>query len=317
MTGEKDRILDIVNVKEDEDYQRIRDDLIRIGGMFSVLDELKDQDVERIISESFTPAGRFFILSQTLFPQLCEIIGRGLTLEEIGFIIGVDQAEIKTLLKRKKIRNAGNFSISDVSKTDFVKIILPLKGTFEYADGTISKDVPLKEPLLAPVHLVDDIRHNGYKTKDGHVLRQGYITKISGPLPSTYKFNRVNIISGRETKEIKNRMKNDMGMIRASSEIVIAQLELIKMVIDNERAPEYFSQMAIFFHEISLNVSHYAWRYRALNDMATYEKIERTIIPFHLVAERLPNCQWIYDRNVRQITMNIINQTILELKDEK
>jgi hypothetical protein len=83
MTGENDRITEIGIPKRRLDYDTVRDEIVRMSGVFSTLEQLRSQDIDRLVSKAFDVAGKVVILSQILFPQLCTVIGRGLTLEEI------------------------------------------------------------------------------------------------------------------------------------------------------------------------------------------------------------------------------------------
>jgi hypothetical protein len=291
MKMKKDRIANIVDSKENAEYDSVRDEIISASGAFSSLAPLKLQDLKRLSSKGFETSDRLVILSQILFPQLCSIIGRGLTLEEIGLLVGSDQAELKRAFKRPSIRNVVIVIPETVENTKFVKIYVPLKKTVHSDDGKV-EDVPVKEPLLAPKLFVDKIIRTGYQVEGGRIWRRDYISRQTGPLPTIYLFQShpeviEKIIGEGVKKKMEERMAQDPGVIKANRDIADAELKLLKPLIIGEYAPKISKQVERFLFQTHVNILHYAHRYRALNDRDTYDKIEKLAEPLLTAANEL------------------------------
>ena len=313
-----DRIVNKVRSEQSSEYASVRDEILRISGALSTLEQLKLQDVKRLSMKSLDATRRLVILSQILLPQLCSIIERGLTLEEIGFLVGLDQNGLKSVLKKVAIKRAAIIISGKVEKTQFVKIMVPLKTTVQNADGEIIEK-PVKEPLLAPKRLVDEIRRTGYITKEGHLLRRGYISRVSGPLPTVYVFQNSREVAEEAMGEgwkakMEEGMADDQGVIKAKLEIAIAVLELLKPLFGSEYAPIIIEQLAQFFFAAYENAVHYAWRYRALNDKDTFDKIEFLVRPLLYAADGLGRSDWIKDQESREQVVEAIDKVIMEFK---
>jgi hypothetical protein len=201
----------------------------------------------------------------------------------------------------------------------FVKVTVPLKATYKDDDGSVVRDVPMQEPFLAPVRLVNEIKRNGYITKDGRVLRHDYLSMVSGPLPTVYVFQNSDMLAqdtmGADWKKtFEGRMTDDPGAAKADMEIAIAQLEFIKPLFISDLAQSFFTQTAEFFHEMYQNTIRYAWRYDALKDRATFEKIEALANPFLFASDSIWNSDWLNDEKVRKMMVDAIEETISEFR---
>jgi len=318
MKTKNDRIVYKVRSEQGSEYESVRDEILRISGAFSTLEQLKLQDVKWLSTKGLDATGRLVILSQILLPQLCSIIERGLTLEEIGFLVGLDQNGLKSVLKKPAIKRAVIIMPGKVEKTQFVKIMVPLKTTKQNADGEIIEK-PVKEPLLAPKRLVDEIRRTGYITKEGRLLRRGYISPVSGPLPTVYVFQNSREVAEEAMGEgwkakTEERMADDQEVIKAKLEIAIAVLELLKPLFSSEYAPIIVDQLAQFFFATYDNAVHYAWRYRALNDKDTFDEIEFLVRPLLCAADSLGKSDWIKNQESREQVVEAIDKVISEFK---
>lgn len=318
MKKKNDRIVYKVSSEQSSEYASVRDEILRISGALSTLEQLKLRDVKRLNAKGLDATRRLVILSQILLPQLCSIIERGLTLEEIGFLVGLDQDGLKSVLKKVAIKRAAIIIPGKVEGAQYVKIMVPLKTTIQNAEGEIIEK-PVKEPLLAPKRLVDEIRRTGYITREGRLLRRGYISPVSGPLPTVYVFQSgekvVEEAMGEGWKvKMAERIADDQGVIKAKLEIAIAVLELLRPLFGSEYAPIILEQLAQFFFATYDNAVHYAWRYRTLNDKDTFDQIEFLVRPLLYAADGLDRSDWINDQESREQVVEAIDKVIMEFK---
>lgn len=288
MNRKKDRIADIVDSKPNSAYSSVRDDLIRAGGAFSTVRPPHARDVRWLESKTFDPTTRFVIISQILLPRICSIIGRGLTMEEIGLLTGIDHMELKSLIRKSNIKDAVIMEADKVDRSEFVNIHLPFRRMIK-VNGTDYEE-RIKEPMLAPKRLVNKVRRNGYMTEDGHLWRYDYVSLVSGPLPTVYTFRSIKEVSEENMEQAVGiegieDLSNDHAVRKAEQEIAISMANAVEPLIDSEQFPEYLVKMTDFFSETYANTVRYAWRYRALNDLETFNEIELLVRPLRLVAD--------------------------------
>jgi len=213
-------------------------------------------------------------------------------MEEIGLLTSIDQRKLKNLLRKPNIRDTVTIEASKVDRSVFVNIHLPFKKIIKVGEADYEERI--KEPMLAPRGLVDDVRRNGYMTEDGHLWRYDYVSLVSGPLPTVYTFRSIRD-GAEETmeksigKESIEALLQDPDVGKAEKEIATVISETIKPLFEDERIPGYLEKMAYFFSETYANAVRYAWRYRALNDMKTFNQIELLARPFRLVANDIKN----------------------------
>lgn len=318
MKKKDDRIIDIVSSEASSDYASFRDELLRLSGAFSTLERMKPQDLKRLSEKGLDATGRLVILSQILLPQLCSIIERGLTLEEIGLLVGLDQKGMKRVFKKPEIKKAATIISGTVDKEKFMKVLVPLKTTIRTAKGEV-KERPVKEPLLAPRRLVERVQRTGYITREGRVLSHDYLSLVSGPFPTIYLFQ-----TGREAAEesmgddwkvaMGERMADDQGAIRAKLEIAVAVLGFLRPLFQSEQASILAQKLAAFFFATYENAVHYASRHRALNDQATFDRIEALVRPFLYTAEGLERSEWTVDQGSRERIVEAIDKVMAELE---
>jgi hypothetical protein len=292
MSRKKDRIADIADPRTNSALSSVRDDIIRASGAFSTMRPLNTQDIRWLELKAFDSTTKFVILSQILLPRICSIIGRGLTMEEMGLLTGIDQRELKSLLRKPSVKDSIVMEVGKVDRSEYVNIHLPFRKIIKIGEADFEERI--KEPMLAPKRLVDDIRRNGYMTEDGHLWRYDYISLVSGPLPVAYIFRSIRD-GAEETMEKEigkdgiEALSNDPTVGKAEQEIASSITETIKPLFEDERFTGYLKKMVDFFSETYANAVRYAWRYRALNDMETFDRIEMLARPFLLVANDVEN----------------------------
>jgi hypothetical protein len=288
MRGKKDRNAEIVTPNAILYRAEARDEMIRISSVFSALGHPSSKDIKRMCARGFGAPGRLIILSHMLFPQICSTIGRGLTLEELGCLTGIDQVRVKNALRSSAVKRAMTFTSQEADMTGFIKVAVPLKVTFQNENGT--QDVRTENtPLLARSSTVDDIRRKGYVTNDGKVIKHDYLTFMPGPPPTLYLFKNQRDVARDEMgegweAEMAEKYVGDAGVSRAMKDARTAQLEFFKGVVLSEHAPTLLEQMARFFYESCDNVRCYAFRYQALNDRATFDRIQELADAFIMIA---------------------------------
>ena len=287
MSGKKDRIAEIADSEHNSSYSTIRDSIIRAGGAFSTVRPLSAHNIQWLESKAFDSTTRFVILSQLLLPRIGSIIGRGLTMEEIGLLTGVDQRELKNILKKSGVKDAAIMEAGKVDRSKFVSVHLPFRKIIRI--GETNYEERIKEPMLAPKRLVDDVRRNGYMTEDGHLWRYDYVSLVSGPLPIVYMFRSIRDVAEETLEEAIGKegietLSNDRSVGKAEQEIASTIMETIKPLVESEHFPDYLDKIADFFSETYTNSVRYAWRYRALNDLKTFNQIETLARPFRFIA---------------------------------
>jgi hypothetical protein len=126
MSSDDDRIVDIGEVDQGYLPAAVRDEIIWVGGALSATKPMTPKEMERFLSSGFDLRDRLVVLSKVLLPQLCSIIGRGLTLEEIALIVGASEAKVKHLLKDPEVLRSTGIRKEEVVHADFVKVLVPL-----------------------------------------------------------------------------------------------------------------------------------------------------------------------------------------------
>lgn len=319
MREKKDRNAEIVTPERPLDYVDVHDGMVRIGYMFETMRPLTPEDVGRLCERGFTPNGRFTILSQLLFPQLCSIIGRGLTLEEMGLLSGLDAARRKRALVRLAKMGLPSIETMKADGEMFVKVMVPLRIdilTDEGAEETISK-----EPVLAPKESVQNIIRRGYVTRDGRSLRYDYLTFVPGPMPTVYIFKSgkdlsKGLVGEANLSNFEARSIEDRGAMKVSHEIAIAELKMLKKIFESEHAVAFIERIMELFFSIGESVHHFACRYRALNDLETYNTIERLSESYLSFAQSLGD-RYLNDKSELCKKVGIlIGETIEKLNEE-
>jgi hypothetical protein len=207
---------------------------------------------------------------------------------EIGVLTRIDPKELKSSLKRPGVKDTIIMEAGKVDRSEFVSIHLPFRKIIKV--GGTDFEERIKEPMLAPKRLVDDVRRNGYMTEDGYLWRYDYVSLVSGPLPTVYTFRSIRDF-GEEAMEKElgeegiEALSNDRAVDKAEQDIASGMMRTIKPLIDGDNFPDYLEKMADFFFATYENSVRYAWRYRALNDLETFNRIETLARPFRLVAD--------------------------------
>lgn len=314
---ENDRIAEVINPWPEYEYASARDELLRLSGAFSTLGQLRKQDMKRLAEKGMDPTTRMILLAQMLLPQLCSIIGRGLTLEEVGLLVGLDERATKRIIRSREIAKVLTINPESVEKGEFVKVMVPLRTTIHTREGEV-QERPVREPLLARRKLVERVRRAGYVTQEGRVLRRDYLTLVSGPMPSVLRFQGLRktaedgVADGR-SDPMKEMMLDDQGAQRAELEIAAAMLGFLRPLFRSESAPVVAQRLASNLHVIHDNVLHYASRYRALNDQASFDRIEALARPLLLCADGFERSEWIRDRQTRERVAMAIDKVLEEL----
>jgi hypothetical protein len=287
MSRKKDRIADIADPRTNSPISSARDEIIRASGAFSTMRPLNAQDIRWLESKAFDSAARFVILSQILLPRICSIVGRGLTMEEMELLTGIDQGELKNLLRKPSVKDTIVMEACKVDRSEFVNIHLPFRKIIKVGEADFEERI--KEPMLAPKKLVYDVRRNGYMTEYGHLWRYDYVSLVSGPLPTVYIFRSIKnnveeIIEKTIGQDGIVTLSNDPTIENAEQEIASSVMETIEPLFEDECLPGLMEKLADFFSERYASAVRYAWRYRALNDMKTFNEIELLARPFHFMA---------------------------------
>ncbi len=314
---EKDRIVEIVGSTPDDDYASVRDELLRLSGALGAIGKLREQDLRRLAEKGLDPAHKMLVLSQLLLPQVCSIIGRGLTLEEIGLLTGLDEKAVKRAMRRPEVAKAATIKPGTVDKSRFVKVMVPLR-TITRTSGAKAHEKPVREPLLAPRELVDRVVRSGYVTEEGRVLRQDYLSLVSGPMPVVYMISsNVMLVEDKENASrrvaVNRRLAGDETAIKAELEIAVAVLEYLKPLFLSESAPAIAERLTDFFFTSYERAIHYASRHKALNDLDTFERIEAAARPLLASAEGLEGSEWIKDDYMRKSVAMAIDDVLDEL----
>lgn len=319
MNKKNDRIVKIVSNEPGSDHTLLRDELLRLSGAFGTLGQLKPQDLKRLAEKGLDPTLKLIILTQMLLPQLCSIIGRGLTLEEIGFLVGSDEKAIKYAIKKPDIVKVATITPGKVDEKRFMKVLVPLRTTIHTTEEDV-QERPVKEPLLASRHLVERVQRRGYITSEGRVLRHDYLSLVSGPLPTVYSFQNnllavEEVMNGENWKEAKKgKTAHDQSAIMAELEIAVAVLRFLKPLFMSDHALIIAQKLAGFFYATYENAVHYASRHRALNDQATFDRIEALARPLLLSADGLERSEWVKDKHMRESVAIAIDEVLEELE---
>ncbi|MCX6651197.1 MAG: hypothetical protein NT131_06040 [Methanomassiliicoccales archaeon] len=290
-----------------------------MSSMFDMMEPLTSNDVGRLCEKGFISDARLNILSQMLFPQLCSIIERGLTLEEIGLLAGFDRARTKKALKKSIVKGLSTIVVEKADSKRYVKVSVPL--VIKVLVNEEMKETISKEPLLAPKSSVNRLLRKGYRTKDGRSLRYDYLSFVPGPMPTVYFFKSgkdlvSESVGDKRLKEMEARFIKDKGAMKADREIALAQLNLLKCIFESEFASEFIEQMTALFFSTYDNVHRYAYRFNALGDMRTFNNIEKLAQAFLLFAQGLEDSGPAIRPGLLGEVVDIINAAIGELNNE-
>ncbi len=276
MKRKNDRNAEIVKPSQAPDYAPVHDTIISIGCLFEMMQPLTSDDVGHLCGKAFSPAGRLLVLSQMLFPQVCSIIERGLTLEEICLLSSLDRARVKRGLGKIMTEGLPTIEAKKADGKKFVKVTVPLRINIlidEKEETSIAK-----ESILAPKASVRKLVRKGYSSKDGRSLRYDYLSFVPGPMPVVYAFKSGKdlvreSVDDEHLKRIEERFIKDEGAMGADLEITIAQLSLMKSILESDHALSFMKWMDELCLSIHEGVHHFACRYIALNEPEIYDRM--------------------------------------------
>lgn len=279
---------------------------------------MRASDLRRLAAKGLDPKLKLILLSQMLFPRLCSIVGRGLTLEEISLLSGLDEIAVKRALKTPEIAKVTPIRPGKADSKSFVKVMVPLKRTI-HADEGETRERPVKEPLLARRKLVEQVQRDGYVTREGRVLRHDYLSLVSGPMPIVYTFQGIietveTEFDGGWSKGTKRRMAQDQAFLKAELEAAVAVLRFLAPLFQSEYAPVIAENLAAFFRATYESAIHYASRHRALNDQATFDMIEDLALPLIASAGGLEMSEWIKDEGMRESVAKAMDKVLEEFE---
>lgn len=332
MEEENDRIVQIGNQNEDIDWLSLCYEMVKASRVFGAMRAPNSGDIEQIVSNGLDTSLKLAILSEIFFPQLCSTIGRGLTLREIQLLVGmeegnaVEEARLKRILEKQMIERAGVIIAEEADKDKYAQVRVPYRLPNPKKVDWEPKYVPVVELLLAPKPLVNKILKYGYKThdeegkEDGGRIRTGYLTKVSGPLPTTYVFQSMgkiteDIIGTGWKEELEENIADDKNAyaLMAMLKISLSWLEWIKSFYSSNRSLEFVKQLANFLSDTYDHAMYYAARYQALNDDDMFKWIAHFAMPFYLTRDGLGKLELLCNPDFKKNLLEALDKVIAEL----
>ena len=282
------------------DHGPIKHELGRAAGAMEGLGSIRPRDIRRM-AKGKDATVKLGILSRDLLPQLCEIIHRGLTLEEIQLLTGTNPDELRAALRKPMIRKTVDISVQETSRDDWVNIAFIVrtdKNGVESPEGLTNG-----ETFLAPAHLVR--KRSRYRCYE----------RLSGTLPELYVFRTRTEIEERDPEELERSIEADP--VAAGDRLLVqyASLKLIRSVMASPHAPDLLSNLADLFQSTGQRSVHYALRYRALNDLETFQAIDNLAGPLVIVATELMNqSRYWGDPEVRKDNLEEMDMVLHEIE---
>jgi hypothetical protein len=284
------------------DQASIKYELGRAAGAFESLGSLKSRELKRLAEKGMNATAKLSLLSRDYLPQLCEIVHRGLTLEEVRLITGTSEDELRAALRRPIIRRTTINTREETNRDDWVNIAFIVREIGQAREGP--EGLVNGEQMLAPARFVNRrTRHRCYE-------------RLSGTLPNLYMFRRPVISSSQRSDEVERLLEDDPDSIRDKLVIDLSLLKQIRSLVAHERASDITKNFALFYRNTRQYTIHYAYRYKALNDEYTFRAINDFAEPLGLVETYLLQLsKAMIDPKVKEQMIGELDAVVLDIKE--
>ena len=138
-------------------------------------------------------------------------------------------------------------------------------------------------------------------------------------MPTVYFFRSINQASeagtGRSGNEFTRESTSaDQKYIRAELEAAAAVLAFLAPLFRSEHAQVIVEHLANFFFATYENAIHFASRHHAWRDQATFDEIERLVLPLQAAAQGLERNEWIKEERMRKSVATAMDKVLKELE---
>ena len=97
-------------------------ELGRAAGAFESLGSIKSRELNRLADKGMNATAKLSLMSRDYLPRLCDIIHRGLTLEEVRLLTGTSEDELRAALRRPIVRRTTINTKEETNRDDWINI---------------------------------------------------------------------------------------------------------------------------------------------------------------------------------------------------
>ncbi len=276
-------------------------ELGRAAGAFESLGSIKSRELNRLADKGMNATAKLSLMSRDYLPRLCDIIHRGLTLEEVRLLTGTSEDELRAALRRPIVRRTTINTKEETNRDDWINIAFIVREIGQAREGP--EGLMNGEQMLAPAKFVKRrTRHRCYE-------------RVSGTLPNLYMFRRPVFYGGQKSDEVGRLLDDDPDSVRDKLVIDLSLLKQIRSIVAHERASDITKNFALFYRNTRQYMVHYAYRYKALNDEDTFRTINKLAEPFGLVENYLFQLsEAMTDPKVKEQMIGELDSAVLDIK---
>ena len=201
------------------------------------------------------------------------IIHRGLTFEEVQFLTGTKEGELRAAFRKPIIRRTTDIGVEKASRDDWINIAFVVRENGQAVESP--EGLTDGEQMLAPARLVKRrTRHRCYE-------------RLPGTLPDLYVFRKPFMVDAKKSNKLERQVNADPNSVRDELVVALGFLKLVRSMIANRRASDIVKEFALFYRSTREYSVRYAHRYKALNDEDTFKAIGELAEPLGIVETYL------------------------------